>query len=90
MRGYQKKVVCLKNTGSDLFEEAYFILKSTDEEGSFEKRQEILIKEASRIIEDSLCNGEKRKKRAIPASISLYAAGFLSAALIITVLILVI
>jgi len=90
MRGYQKKVVCFKNTGSDLFEEAYFVLKNTDEELSFEKRREILIKEAGRIIENSLCNGDGKKKKLIPTWISLYTAGFLSAALIITVLILII
>lgn len=55
MRGYQKKVVYLKNIDSTMFEEAYFIIKSDLSEASHGKNQESLnlVKEANRIIEEN-------------------------------------
>ncbi len=57
MRGYQKRVIYLKNTGSRQFEEAYFVLRPDDNDGSSEKA---LIEEANRIINE---NFEKKKRR---------------------------
>ena len=48
MRGYQKRVIYLKNTGSRHFEEAYFVIRS-GEEASPDK----MIDEANRIIEEN-------------------------------------
>lgn len=55
MRGYQKKVVYLKNIDSAVFEEAYFIIKSNLSEASCKKNKESLnlVKEANRIIEEN-------------------------------------
>ena len=55
MRGYQKRVVYLKNTGSSVFEEAYFVIKS-DKLNQIDKKRYIgeeLIEEANRIIEEN-------------------------------------
>ncbi len=58
MRGYQKRLVCLKKTGSPIIEEAYFVLSDGV---SLENGKERFLKEANRIIEE---NGtQKRNKR---------------------------
>ena len=52
MRGYQKKVIYLKNTGSRHFEEAYFVVRP-GEKASPDK----MIDEANRIIEENTNGG---------------------------------
>ena len=60
MRGYQKRVIYIKNTGSDCFEEAYFVIKGDTGRavGSHEK----MVDEANRIIRE---NFEKKRKKSI-------------------------
>ena len=60
MRGYQKKVIFLKDTGSNLFDEAYFVVSRKGEEANIE--QSDMIFEANRIIKESLENKESRLK----------------------------
>ena len=61
MRGCQRRVVFLKNTGSSIFEGAYFVLKE-DRNGCDGKERECdMVLEASRIIEE---NFERKKGRA--------------------------
>ena len=50
MRGYQKKVIFLKDTGSNLFDEAYFVVSRKGEEANIE--QSDMIFEANRIIKE--------------------------------------
>ena len=57
MRGYQKRVVYLKNPGSAIFEEAYFIIKESHEADD----EKTIIDEANRIIEEN-SGGERKKK----------------------------
>ena len=57
MRGYQRKVIHIKNTGSYLFDEAYFILKPQ----AYNKKESDVILEATRIIND--LNGSQQKKK---------------------------
>ncbi len=56
VRGYQKRVIFVKNTGSELFDEAYFVLS---ERGSEKEKKTDMIKEANRIIDENagLCRG---------------------------------
>ena len=61
MRGYQKKVIYLKDTGSDFFDEAYFIISRECEIAHIDKGDMVL--EASRIIEESLGGRRKNKKK---------------------------
>ena len=58
MRGYQKKVIFLKNTGSHLFDEAYFVISQRGEDAHVE--QSDMVYEANRIIEESLGDKELR------------------------------
>ena len=76
MRGYQKKVVFLKNTGSSLFEEAYFVIRGDvlTENPSTED----MVDEASRIIEENF----EKKKRISKKTLGLYVLIFLLGAFI--------
>ncbi len=56
MRGYQKRIIYLKHTGSHLFDEAYFVVSPTGEN----IKKDDMIEEANRIIEDSIGVGERR------------------------------
>lgn len=58
MRGYQKKVIFLKNTGSHLFDEAYFVMSREGEDAAIE--QSDMVFEANRIIKESLNDKESR------------------------------
>ena len=57
MRGCQKRVIYLKNTGSEYFEEAYFVLKNTSDTMKYSDTD--IIREANRIIEENI---GKRKR----------------------------
>ena len=58
MRGYQKKVIFLKDTGSHLFDEAYFVVSRKGEEAHIE--QSDMVYEANRIIKESLNDKDLR------------------------------
>ena len=58
MRGYQKKVIFLKNVGSEIFDEAYFVLKCDEKTRIFSHAT--MVYEANRIIEE---NFGKRKRK---------------------------
>ena len=60
LKGYQKRVIYLKNTGSHIFDEAYFVV-SREGEGALTKSDMVL--EANRIIEESLNEGAVEKRR---------------------------
>ncbi len=49
MRGYQRKIIHLKNTGSYLFDEAYFVLSRDGED--LHIGEDDMVKEAGRIID---------------------------------------
>ena len=58
MRGYQKRVIYLKNTGSRDFEEAYFIVR---EDGAADGRSSLhMIEEANRIFDENFGEGHGR------------------------------
>lgn len=87
MRGYQKRVVFLKNPRSDIFEEAYFIIK----EDSGEPVGDGIVNEAKRIINENRKIKAKRSRAPRLSERALFfGAGFFSATLIfITVLLLI-
>ena len=58
MRGYQKKVIFLKDTGSHLFDEAYFVVSREGEAAHID--QSDMVFEANRIIKESLEDKELR------------------------------
>ena len=53
-RGCEKRIIHIKDTNSDLFEEAYFILRSDFTEKRENCSKDQMVKEASRIIKDTL------------------------------------
>ena len=57
MRGYQKKVIYLKNTGSRNFEEAYFVLRSDIDSPKISEGE--MIKEANTIIDENFGNSTR-------------------------------
>lgn len=48
MRGCQRKIIMLKGTDSQIFDEAYFLLRRDCEEGS--AGEESILREAERIV----------------------------------------
>ena len=81
MRGYQRRVIFLKNTGSALFEEAYFVMRS--EEMAEGKSEADMVSEATRIIEENF--GKRKKHRRIPMLLTLLFS-FLGGALLTLVI----
>lgn len=73
MRGYQRRVIFLKNTGSALFEEAYFVMRSLE---MAEGRSEAdMVAEADRIIEENFGKKRRRHGKRGPLSLFLSFAG---------------
>lgn len=73
VKGCEKRMVLVKNTGSELFEEAYFILNN--KKASRVTRYD-MIKEANRIAgEYSNTPYEERRPRALPVFLSGMAIG---------------
>ena len=77
MRGYQRRVIFLKNTGSALFDEAYFVMRS--EEMTEGKTEADMVSEASRIIEENF--GKNVRRRKIPKLLALIIS-FVSGAIL--------
>ena len=83
MRGYQKRVIYMKNPGSDLFEEAYFVIK----EGAYsEAVKTSVIDEAERIIEENSTSRVKCQRRILPQGALFFAAGVICAAAVFIVI----
>ena len=80
MRGYQKKVIFLKDTGSHLFDEAYFVVSRQGEAAHID--QSDMVFEANRIIKESLEGKESRVRRDGKRLILGFAIPFLLGALI--------
>ena len=50
VKGYQRKMICVKQTGSEWFEEAYFLLRQDKAEAPYD--EECLLREANRIVSE--------------------------------------
>ena len=88
IKGCEKRVVWLRNTESELFDQAYFILS----ESAYEKKRSEgdIVAEAKRIIAQSPFTGyyeppheKKKKRRAASASVKMvcFVIGFLAGSL---------
>lgn len=80
MRGCQKRVIYMKNTGSEVFEEAYFVVK---DESALICREGDLLSEAKRIVEES--SGACKKSRgsgSLFQVVLFFGSGFLLAFLL--------
>lgn len=70
IKGCHKNIVFLKDTGSELFDEAYFILKPNAKD----KREADIISEATKIV-NSLDDGNKNKERGRLGKLIFFLAG---------------
>ena len=82
MRGYQKRVIYLKNTGSPLFDEAYFIVSREGEATGLGGGD--MVCEASRIIDESLNEESVGRQSLVLRRILGFALPFLLGAVIST------
>ena len=87
MKGYQKRIIYMKNTGSRHFEEAYFVLHSACESQGGDD----IIAEANRIISEMEGGDRNRGKRKIfsRGNIASFSFGFLISAVFSTVITLI-
>ena len=63
LRGCQKKIVFLKNTGSKLFDEAYFVI--IDKACQNKICDSDMITEANRIIDECIADSDRMARRSI-------------------------
>ena len=61
VRGCQKKIIYLKNTGSEVFEEAYFLISDKGDTESID--EDDMIEEAGRILDECISYDTENKKR---------------------------
>ena len=81
LRGCQKKIVFLKNTGSKIFDEAYFVISGRDDAPIMS--DEGRINEAKRIVSEATFDGVPHRGRgAFRSRISKFALPFLLGAVI--------
>ena len=82
MKGYQRKVIHIKNTGSYLFDEAYFVLSRDGEDLQLD--EDDMVAEANRIINDKSYKGIRRgifiryKRQIISLSIGIMIGALVS------------
>ena len=71
VKGYKRNVVLLKNTGSEIFDMAYFIMKDSVNSDNVD-----IVREANRILEENTLkkNGNGRKILPLILAFSLGAA----------------
>ena len=75
LRGCQKKVIHLKNTESDIFDEAIFFVSDTVRENL---RDEDFIKEANRIISENVIQRERKERINIKLGLVFFLLGALA------------
>ena len=79
MRGYQKRVIYLKNTGSRNFEEAYFIVR---QDADVLSSSAFMIDEANKIIEENF-GARRGRLYEIRWNIATFIAGAAASALLL-------
>lgn len=75
MRGYQKKVIFIKNVGGEIFEEAYFVIKG--EEKTLKISHTTMVAEAKRIIEENFGTPQRRLRLLKCKTLFAFFAGFI-------------
>ena len=71
LKGCQKRVVQIKSVPSELFEEAYFILKPSGEKTA----EDDIVKEAERLLKESLFQKKEKTFRCSWEDILVFLAG---------------
>ena len=76
LKGSEKRIVYMKNTGGRLFCEAFFVLC----EAAGEPRESDMLAEANRILDEHLLSSPKRRHtRAFGVAVAFFAGAALSA-----------
>ena len=93
-KGCCKKMIVLKSTGSDLFEEAYLILNDKNQKTDTASESD-MIKEANKIVSSELLSGyitkqpePKQEKRRLYKVLT-FISGFVAGAALTTVMFLI-
>ena len=88
LKGCQKSIIMIKDTGSEIFDQAYFIIKDTESCTKMHKTD--MIREANRIIDENLLgvyfSGDTRKKAHIVSSRICFFLGMLFGAFAVALL----
>ena len=80
MRGSEKKVIYVKDTGSKLFEEAYFVLRRGVSESADGSDAADMVREASRIVEEGRFSYPATARRArLRRAVTVFFAGVATA-----------
>lgn len=74
LSGYQRKMYYVRNTGSRMFAEAYFVLRAGAESGIAEND---LAAEADRIIREKFPTGKRRWRRPKNLPAIMFAIGII-------------
>ncbi len=85
LRGCQKKIIFLRNTDSDVFEEAYFVIK--DDAAVSPGAEEDMVREANRILRENIISRARPRKAVVRRGTFLpFLIGTLFSAAIFTLL----
>lgn len=89
-KGCERKMIMIKNTGSDYFDEAYFILKEKQNTKAYVNEDDML-KEANRIVNDNMISLKPREaKKIFKPDIFTFCAGLFTGLFCTTLLFLII
>ncbi len=76
MRGSEKKIIYVRDTGSKLFEEAYFVLRRGVSDGADGTDEADMVREASRIVEEGSLRYPATARRArLRRAMTLFLSG---------------
>lgn len=80
MRGSEKKIIYVKDTGSKIFEEAYFVIRRGMDEEDGRPSENDMVREATRIVAQSGTEyPATRRRRRMRAKILSFLAGVAAA-----------
>ncbi|MGM9652298.1 MAG: hypothetical protein ACI3XP_01530 [Eubacteriales bacterium] len=84
MRGSEKKIIYIRDTGSRIFEEAYFVIRRGVCDGEGRPSENDMVREAERIVEESggAYPAHARRTRLRGRLLSFFAGAAAAAALI--------
>lgn len=84
MRGSEKKIIHIRDTGSRIFEEAYFVLRRGIGNDSTRPSEDDMIREASRIVSENAAEySPSTRKKFSPAMPLAFFTGSLAGSILI-------
>lgn len=83
LKGCQKRIVFIKNTECDLFDEAYFILKN---DVPYNEMNDDIVRKATAIINQNGFSQAKKKRKKPKKGLLLFLLGWLFSAILSTII----